>query len=133
MKLSQKDIPSEVKEFLTKNIDSIGKLEILIFLATHQGKTWTSHEINQELRGNDLSTEKQLSQLVALKVVAAKPTSPVSYIYDASPSDHVVIEKLMAAYGTFRTRVITLIYEKPSEALKTFADAFKFRKDPEDG
>jgi hypothetical protein len=44
-----------------------------------------------------------------------------------------VIGEVANAYASHRVTIIGLIFSKPTSTLKTFADAFRIRKEPNDG
>ena len=66
--------------------------------------------------------------LGALKKTAE---SPPTFAYEPNtPELAQAIDDLVVAYTVYPVRVMELIYRKP---MQSFADAFKIRKDPEDG
>ena len=53
----------------------------------------------------------------------------------APNSEHLreTIDQLAKSYLSHRVRITALIFAKPSDALQSFADAFRIRKDRSDG
>ena len=56
-----------------------------------------------------------------------------SYVYSPSSAHAAkIVEELSVLYKIRRVTIITLIYSKPSEQIRDFSDAFRFKKDEED-
>jgi hypothetical protein len=132
--LSEDKFPSEVRDFILTNIDSIGLLEVLNLVFKKRDREWTSAQASQELRSSDQSTDRHLMKLQALRIVTKSTQSPPTFKYEPSdPKLASVLDGLIIAYTVFPIRVMELIYQKPSSVLRDFAEAFKIRKDPKDG
>ncbi|MGC4076081.1 MAG: hypothetical protein QM702_03425 [Rubrivivax sp.] len=57
-----------------------------------------------------------------------------AYRFGTSPAElATVVDRLARLYAGRRVSIIALIYSKPTDTLRTFADAFRFRKDGRDG
>ncbi len=120
-------LPIDVKELLTDHIDSVGQLEALLVFFNTPDKNWDPHSLSQELRTNVTSAAKQMAKLTAAGFI--KNVLGDMYAYDPSPELRVKVEHLHQAYKEMSVAVISYLYEKPSDKLKGFADAFKLKKD----
>jgi hypothetical protein len=97
------------------------------------GRIWTASEAARELYSNedavgDLLRSLERSGFVAESNHASAPG------FQFSPRDPVsssAVDELVRAYCEKRMRVIDLIYNKPPESLRNFADAFKFTREDE--
>jgi hypothetical protein len=54
---------------------------------------------------------------------------PPTYRYAPPPELHRSIAGLVETYRERRVSVINLVYSRPSDAIRSFADAFRLRKD----
>ncbi|MEW6054973.1 MAG: hypothetical protein AB1540_00025 [Bdellovibrionota bacterium] len=129
-------LDESLKSFILEYIESVGQLEVLKLLATHPKKEWSASMVSQELRGNDSSTAKYLADFSSKGIFIETSKIQKERLYRYQPKNEELAAKvaaLIAAYATYNLRIITLIYDRPVERLRGFADAFKIRKDPKDG
>jgi hypothetical protein len=75
-----------------------------------------------------------LSELSRQGLLGQVDANPPRYRFQpTSPELRAVVDRFIASFPTFQTRIMRLIYERPVQRIKDFADAFKLRKDPDDG
>lgn len=123
------DFPADVGQFITEHINSVGQLEVLLLLRSSGDRAWTAVEISEALRTtSDMATE-QLRELTARGIVSASEQSPTQYRYVPPEAARSLIDRLAILYDERRVTVITLIYSKPTDKVRTFADAFRLRKE----
>jgi hypothetical protein len=123
------EIPANVRELILQHIDSVEQLEVLLLLHDHGDRDWSAEDVSGELRTNTQSTAMRLADLTARGLVAEGATRDV---YRYSPRTHDVnaaVEGLAREYSVRRVSVITLIFAKPLDRIRSFADAFRFRRD----
>jgi hypothetical protein len=92
--------------------------------------------------------EDQFSHLCSRGLLTCEPGPPASYRFRPStPELNAAVADLAKAYADRRVTVISLIYSKPSEKtvlaypakppatdpLKSFSEAFRLRKGPDNG
>jgi predicted transcriptional regulator len=126
-------ISEEVKKFIFERIDSVELLEVLLLLHRNPNQTWSAVEISEELRTSPRSAEKRLTSLIKSNLIVQ--THQSGY-YQFSPrlfEDRILIDDLAKTYHERKYTVIELIFSKPIDIIQTFADAFKFKKDKENG
>jgi hypothetical protein len=123
-------IPDDVVAFVVDHISSVAQLEILLLLVSREGTDVTPDVAARELRMDSGWAATELRALVDRGLLAngngAGPT------YRFAPRDAhaaVLVRRVVAAYAERRATMITLIYEKPSKTIRTFADAFRLRRD----
>lgn len=124
------ELPEIVRKFILERITSVEQIAVLLFLITHSQRKWTTAEISQELRSTEASIQKRILDLRSSGVLSPKmdPGEPL----DSAAIAEGLSEPVRALLEAFRlrpNRVIDLIYSRPNESLKAFADAFKIRKD----
>ncbi|MCC6808050.1 MAG: hypothetical protein IT381_11550 [Deltaproteobacteria bacterium] len=117
-----------LERFVWSYIDSVGLLDILLLLRSNETKHWTPQKVAIELRSQVESTKGRLEQLRTSGLVRGEPDG---YVYQPdSEEKRALVTALAEAYRQRRVSLITLIFERPRDSLREFADAFKIRKDP---
>jgi hypothetical protein len=128
--LSDPGISQDVRTLIVERIDSVVQLEVLLLLHSTPGRAWSSAEVAQQLRIDPSWATGQLGELAARALLAAVPEAGDSFRYaPASPQLDGTVAQLAKDYAERRVTVITLIFSKPVDKLRTFADAFRLRKD----
>lgn len=124
------DIPRDVKRFIADHIDSVEALEVLLLLRNDPAREWSAEEVSRELYTQTDSAAKRLTELqsINLLVVTDEPNLLYRYSPGTGELDHTVSE-LAKAYKERRVTVIGLIFSSPSDKIRTFADAFKIKRD----
>lgn len=118
-------ISDSARNLLAERIDSATQLEILLLLHRDSSRAWTAAEVAAELRLERQWSESQLAHLARRGLAAAKDSA-----HRYAPADAALaaaVGDLRRAYAERPATVITLIFSKPQEALRTFADAFRLR------
>jgi hypothetical protein len=106
------------------------QLEILLLLFGQRERAWSSDDIARELRVDAAWVDSQLGNLCTNGVVTCTTTKPLTYQYQPkSPELDQAVVGLAQAYADRRVTVISMIFSKPIDKLRSFADAFKIRKD----
>jgi hypothetical protein len=125
-------ISPEVRALIVDRIDSVVQLELLLLLQASAGRAWTAAEVAQQLRIELSWAAGQLGELASRGLAAPgdAPDSSDAFRYAPTPpSLDATVVQLARDYAERRVTVITLIFSKPVDKLRTFADAFRFRKD----
>ena len=128
-------VPESVRDFVLAYIDSVVQLEMLLLLMRGK-KRWTATEVARELRIDPEGAAGQLAELTQ-KGLLTPTNSSAEMGYQYAPSSRrlrELMDGLERAYEDRRVSIISLIYSKPSDTIRVFADAFRIRKeDNEDG
>jgi hypothetical protein len=143
--VAETGLSEEVKKFIAEHISSVEQLEVLLWLHQRQQQTWSAQKVSQELRIDPASAAERLADLEARGLLTRReaggggpPTEGAAAdpLYQYQPQkphfDHAVSD-LAKSYQEYRVTVISLIFSKPIDKIRTFADAFKFRKDKGNG
>jgi DNA-binding IclR family transcriptional regulator len=115
-------ISEPVRKLIAEQIDSVEQLEVLILLREHRSRPWTVDGINERIRSSPNSVRERLEALVQRGLVAQQDAG---YRYAAAGELDATVSELARAYAERRFTVIELIFAKPSDKLRAFADAFK--------
>lgn len=133
--MASDEIPHEVRRLLHEHISSVEQLEILLLLKEQAPKEWSVKDVYEELRSGVDSTLARLGDLAKRGFLVSREEGDET-LYRYAPSDSALdnaVSQLQAAYSARRYRIIEVIFSKPIDNLRVYAQAFKFRKDKSDG
>lgn len=124
------DISEQVRRLIAERIESAEMLEILLLLARAPERRWTADEVSRQVFTVPAAAIASLEGLVERGLAASDSASNPSYRY--SPSTPVLaqqVEALDEAYRASRVAVIQLVFAKPNDPVRGFAEAFRVRRD----
>jgi hypothetical protein len=124
--VNEERIPDAVSNFINRYVESIEYLEILLALF-ESPRSLSSEEILQKIQSSKASVDFRLSQLQTGRLILKEDDH-----YKFAPADESlqsVVADLAICYRRMRVRIIEAIYSRKTDAIQTFADAFKFRKE----
>jgi hypothetical protein len=123
------DFPADIKQFIADTIDSVAQLELLLLLRSEAGKQWTAEEAGKALYSAADVTALQMADLQQKRLLAPG-TATGTFHYRPEPPDVArLVDRLADLYRQRRVAVITAVYTKPIDKIKSFADAFRLRKE----
>ena len=97
-------------------------------LFSNPGKEWSADSVSKESRSNMTAATQQLESLARNGLL--KSTDSKTYIFQPTQIENTeLVKRLFDIYHDAPVAVVTCIYEKPTDKLKGFADAFKIKKD----
>ena len=117
--------------FIQKCIDRLETLDLLLLLQSTSKRTWTIKQLSDEMRSSALATESALATLLAQGLVAKEDET--SHFRPITPELEETTRRLAACYRERRTAVIAVIFSRPSDAVRSFAEAFRIKKGRSDG
>lgn len=128
-------ISREVEQFIHDHISTVGQLEALLFLNAHADREWSATQLSQALYcPPDLAaawlSDLRRAGLLTVREEAGREEAERLYRYNPGTRtlDHTV-KNLGRAYTERKDAVIHLIFSGPSESIRSFADAFRIRKE----
>lgn len=128
------DLPGEVRRLITHHIESVEQLEILLLLYQQPERTWSREAVARELRLAPGSAAERLEGMLQDGLLRRQGDGQGEYQYaPRSPELDEAVRGLAAEYTLRRVTVINLIYSKPIDRIRTFADAFRLKKDDDNG
>lgn len=123
-------IPSDVKQFILTNIDSIAQLEALLLLRAAPTEKWAVVAVAKRLYITEQETAPLLTSLCERGLIAISDAESVQYTYQqTSPDLARMVDRLAEVYAKHLVPVTNLIHSKPRTRIQEFADAFRLRKD----
>jgi hypothetical protein len=117
-------IPDDVRAFILAHIGSVEQLEVLLLVRRERARAWNGPEIARELRIHETSAGMRLEDLAARGLLVREADR---FRYDPPGDVERVIGNLARTYAELRVGVINLIFSKPVDRIRTFADAFKLK------
>lgn len=125
-------LSDDIKGFIAEHIRSVEQLEILLFLQRNNSREWSAEDISRELYISPESAADRLAdfQTRGFLVMHGSPAPLYRYQPRITSLDRL-LRDLATEYELRRVRVINQIFSNPLDHIRTFADAFKFRKDEE--
>ena len=120
-----REITDGARRLIAKHIHSVEQLEVLLLLRAAPDKEWTAAEVARALVAQPDTAVVRLDDLAERRLVRKRDDR---YVYAPGEREHDVTE-LAECYASRRTAVIGLIFSKPSGAVTSFSDAFRFKKD----
>jgi hypothetical protein len=123
-------LPEAVCRLIAEHIDSVEQLEVLLLLWRHASRGWAPEAVARELRIEPASADKRLEDLERGGFLQCRDRACREYWYAPAPSERdALVRGLAEGYAERRVTVINLIFSKPVDRIRTFADAFLLRKD----
>jgi DNA-binding Lrp family transcriptional regulator len=123
--MSEEGVPDDVRSFLHEYIDSVVQLELLILLCDEKPRTVEA--VAKALRIEPGWTLEGLEKLSARGLISV--TGATYHHGPSTPELEQSIRRAIEAYGQRRVSVVSLIYSRPSDPIRSFAEAFRVRKD----
>ncbi|HSI35718.1 MAG: hypothetical protein ACAI43_11595 [Phycisphaerae bacterium] len=131
--MSQDEIPDNLRTLINEQLDSVVQVEVLLLLHAQPAREFSAAAVARELRIEAAGAEAQLQHLRAGGMLESTPAGGYRYAARA-PALAAAVGELARAYADRRVTVISLIYSKPrTDQVRTFADAFRLRKDKGNG
>jgi 2,4-dienoyl-CoA reductase-like NADH-dependent reductase (Old Yellow Enzyme family) len=123
-------LPDDVKRFIVENVRSVAQLEVLLLLRANPSTVWTAEAVSRELYTTPEMMAAQLDELQARGLLIAIETSVRQYRYQPKTEElDRLASELDRIYKERRVSVIGQIYAAPVDKVRTFADAFRLRKE----
>jgi predicted transcriptional regulator len=132
--VAEPGIPQRVRLFIIDHVDSLVELEIVLLLHRSAQRDFAVADIARELRIDSTWVASQLGNLHAAGILSCTEGPDARYRFDPhSPELRETVGELATTFATHRVSMTALIYSKPPGTLRSFADAFRLRKERTDG
>jgi predicted ArsR family transcriptional regulator len=121
-------ISEATQAFVADYIDSVLQLEVLLLLRARGDQPSSAEQISKELRIDAAWAAEQLQNLCNRSILVCTDEPVRTYRYQPARDDlRHTVDDLAQAYADRRVAVISLIYSKPMDKIRGFADAFRIR------
>lgn len=128
-------LSDDIRRLIADHINSVEQLEVLLLLRGKANREWSAAEVAEEIRTSETSARSRLEDLAARGFLAQRRDGARD-VYQYAPLSNTLrdqVDRLDHAYAERRFTVIDLIFSKPIDKLRLYADAFRFRRDDSDG
>jgi hypothetical protein len=126
------DLPVDVRSFLVERVHSLLTLDLLLLMRADPARRWSLNDLSRELRCGQDWLNAELPALVQQTLVREAEPGTFSYNPSNMPADSI-LGWLANAYPQWRFSIIQAIYGRPDDPVRSFADAFRLRKERPDG
>ncbi len=124
--MTSSTLPTEVIDFILEHIHSVEQLRALLLIRETATKEWSARELCYALRTSLDSARSRLVDLERRGLLASREdSSDRYYFYDGAHEE--VVAQVAAMHETHRVSMIELIYSRPPDVRRQFADAFRIR------
>ena len=131
--MAEAGISPHVRAFVADHVDSVMALETLLLLAADPGRRWTGASLAQHLRIGAGWAAGQLQAFAGSGLAAADALGAEFWYAPRTPELLQTVADLAQTYADRRVTVVSLVFEKPVDPVRRFADSFRIRKDTSDG
>jgi hypothetical protein len=131
--MKQSHFPDDVLRLIEAGLPTLDALEILIFMVSNPGESWTADELVKCVRANEIHEATMRQHLHAFLALGLLGTAPGErYRYSPGTAEIArAVAGLQRAYNEKPVTLIRILYEiGDSKRIRGFADAFRLKKDP---
>lgn len=125
-------LSQKLERFLRTSIRSVWEIELLLLLRKERARSWATAELVRHLRASSLVVSDALVALQRIDLVARDPENRFTY-RPATDELTAIADELAATYACAPASIMSVIWSTPTTNIQTFADAFRLRKDKNDG
>lgn len=125
-------LSQQLERFLRTSIRSVWEVELLLLLRKEPSRAWSAAELIRQLRASSLVINDALVALQRVELVT--PESAERFCYRPVSAELAAIaDELAEAYISVPASIMHVIWSTPRSNIEIFADAFRLRKDNDDG
>ena len=122
----------DISDFITATFPSVWALELLCFLRQKEGQSLSRAEMVAGLRGSELVISQSVDSLVRAGLVASDAHGAARYA-PANADLARLAGEAESLYAKSPDAVRRLIVSAANPGLTAFVDAFRFRREKDDG
>ena len=125
--MSNEGLSEDIKQFIAECIGSVEQLEILLHLYSTAPRPWSAEAIAKDLYVAPESVTRRLEEFHQKELLEKREGELYAFRPKRENAERTVRD-LSFAYKERRVAVINQIFSTPQDHLKSFSDAFKFKK-----
>lgn len=123
--MAEGELPESVAKFLWQHIESVEQLEILHVLASDPARAWSVAQVFTKVQSNAGSIHQRLHRFASEGIVLQEGED--YRMNDKDPQMAATLQEVLSEFQVRRVRVIETIYNRRTDAVQSFADAFKLK------
>ncbi|HWM90120.1 MAG TPA: hypothetical protein VN493_05085 [Thermoanaerobaculia bacterium] len=133
--MTQAVLPDAVKHFLTDDIVSVERLDVLLFLYRHAKRWWAAQKLSAELEMPADAVQSHLEHLSARNLLEVRIAESVIFCYKPVNEElSQLVEAVASTHYHHRDAVVSVLTDRqPTEGARLFAEAFHFWKGRRNG
>jgi hypothetical protein len=121
------DVPEDVRQFVSRNIQSLEQLEVLLLISALPDRDWTVDAVYQVVQTNRALVEKRMNEVADSRFLIRTPEGAFRY----APESESIARQVANTAGFYklsRHKIVELIYSSPPDDILKFSNAFRFKK-----
>ncbi len=133
--MKESGLPDAVRHFLTEDIVSVERLDVLLFLYRHANRWWAAQKLSAEIEMPADAVQSHLEYLSARNLLEVRIAESVIFCYKpVSEELSRLVETVASTHYRHRDAVVAVLTgSQPASGARLFADAFDFRKGRRNG
>jgi hypothetical protein len=132
--MSRAALSDTAQRFLTDQVGSVERLDLLLFLYRHAARWWGAQALTGEVEMAADAVQLHLDHLSARNLLDVRIAESVLYRYHPARDELArLVEEIARAHFLHRNDVVALLTRRASGSARLFADAFQIRKGKRDG
>lgn len=127
--MAEPEISRELRELIDRHLRSIDEVEVLLCLYHLRGEGLTAQAVAAKCNKPEADVTEDLRELTDSGFLLLDRYEN-TYSYSVrNPDVNDVVEQLAHLYNERPTALIHALYERPSTSVRSFAEAFRIRRD----
>lgn len=132
--MTQGPLSDVVKRFLTEDVGSVERLNLLLFLHRQASRWWAAPALAAELEMPADTVQLHLEHLAARNLLDVRVAESVIYCYKPGREElSRLVEEVARAHYLHRDDVVAVLAQRLAGSARLFASAFQIRKGRRDG
>lgn len=124
------DFSEDIRRFIHETFDSVVKLEVLLLLRGDADRAFGAAEVAAALQVSKDMMHAPLLELCGHGLLQPDQTDKTVFRYaPANQQLRSQVDAVAELYRVRRAAMVSLIYSQPIDRVRSFADAFKLRKE----
>ena len=126
LEMADRYVPDRIRDFILKHIDSVAQIEALLLVRSNPQERWDVSQISARLYASETEVAEALDRLCGAGLL--RLDNDIYRFEGVSPENAALIQELLTLYARHLIPVTNIVHAKPRR-IRSFADAFRFRKD----
>lgn len=127
--MAEPEISRELRELIDRHLRSIDEVEVLLCLYHSRGEGFTAQQVAAKCNKREEDVEADLRELTESGFLVLDRFEK-TYSYSVrNQAVNEVVEQLAHLYNERPTALIHALYERPSTSVRSFAEAFRIKRD----
>ena len=127
--MAEPEISRELRELIDRHIRSIDEVEALLCLYHSPGEAFTAQAVAAKCNKSEEDVAEDLRELTERGFLVLDRFDNTYTYTGRSAALNDVIDQLARLYNERPVSLIHAIYERPSTSVRSFAEAFRIRRD----